>query len=82
MAKGKLRNEYLALHKLLRELRVEAELAQVDVAKKIGKPQQYVSRYESGERRLDLIELRQVCRALGMGLSELVERFEDALGRG
>ena len=48
------------------------------LAKKLEKPQSYVSKYESGERRLDLLELEQVCRAIGIQLKVLVERFEKA----
>lgn len=35
-----------------------------------------MSKYESGDRRLDLAELRDVCKALGVSLAEVVERFE------
>jgi transcriptional regulator with XRE-family HTH domain len=64
---------------LLREIRAEAGLRQVDLAKRLRKPQSFVSKYESGERRLDLIELRQVCHALGISLEELVRRFEASI---
>lgn len=43
---------------------------------RLGKPQSFVSKYESGERRLDLIELRAICASLGLPLTVLVERFE------
>jgi transcriptional regulator with XRE-family HTH domain len=65
-----------ALLALLRDLRKEAGLRQTDLAKKLEKPQSYVSKYESGERRLDLLELEQVCQALGVRPKVLVERFE------
>ena len=45
---------------LLRQLREEAGLTQADVAGRLGEPQSFVSKYESGERRLDLVELEQV----------------------
>jgi transcriptional regulator with XRE-family HTH domain len=67
-----------ALLALLREVRREAGLRQTDLAKKLDKPQSYVSKYESGERRLDLLELEQVCQAIGIRLKVLVERFEKA----
>ena len=38
--------------------------------------QSFVSTYESGERRLDLMELKQVCKALGVSILDFVERFE------
>ncbi len=66
------------LQGLLREARTAAGLRQADLARRLGKPQSFVSKYESGERRLDLVELRQVCAAIGISLEELVRRFEDA----
>lgn len=68
--------EHRRLTTLLRTLREEAGLRQIDVADGLGVPQSFVSKYESGERRLDLIELRQVCQVLGIRLSELVQRFD------
>lgn len=66
------------LQKLLRQIRVEAKLRQVDLAKKLRQPQSFVSKYESGERRLDLLELQQVCSAVGISLIEFVKRFEES----
>lgn len=63
---------------LLRSYREQAGLRQVDVANQLELPQSFVSKYESGERRLDLIELRQVCRVLGVSLGEFVESFESS----
>jgi transcriptional regulator with XRE-family HTH domain len=63
------------LSELLRSIRDDAGLRQVDVAAALGEPQSFVSKYESGERRLDLIELKQVAEALGVSLIDLVERF-------
>ncbi len=64
---------------LLREVRLEAELRQEDVAEEIGEPQSFVSKYEIGERRLDILELREICEALGISLAEFVERLEERL---
>jgi len=49
------------------------------LAVKLGQPQSFISKYESGERRLDLLEIRQICHAVGIPLNEFVERFEKAL---
>ena len=67
------------LQALLRSIRHEANLRQSDLAERLGRPQSFVSKYESGERRLDLIELKQVCQALGISLEEFVQRFEEPL---
>lgn len=65
--------EYQQLCALLRELRREAGLTQVDVAERLDVPQSFVSKYESGERRLDVIELRHVAAAIGTTLEVIVE---------
>ena len=54
-------------------------IRQIDVARALGKPQLFVSDYESGARRLDLLELRQVCRVLGVRLPDFVRKFERLL---
>ena len=73
------RRQQKVLLSLLRELRKNAGLRQVDIAKALGKPQAFVSYYESGARRLDLLELRQVCGVLGIPLAKFVQRFEKEL---
>jgi len=62
---------------LLRNLRLEAKLRQVDVAERLRLPQSFVSRYESGERRLDFVEVAEICAALGVRLSDFVRHFES-----
>ena len=66
---------------LLREYREEAKLRQEDVAAKLRKPQSFVSKYESGERRLDLIDTREVCQALGVSLTDFSRALERELAR-
>lgn len=61
---------------LLRELRVARGLRQLDVAESLGEPQSYVSRYESGEQRLDLVDLRKICAALDISLIDFVRKVE------
>lgn len=55
---------YAVLRELLVAERERRGLTQVEVAATLGKPQSYVSKYERGERRLDLIEFIRVARAL------------------
>lgn len=64
---------------LLRKLRTEAGLRQSDVAAKLRRPQSFVSKYESGERRLDILELRQLCPVLRISLAEFVKQLETRL---
>lgn len=69
-------HEQLMLQALLRQTREESGLRQAELASRLGKPQSFVSKYESGERRLDLVELRTICACLGLQLTVLVDRFE------
>ena len=66
------------LANLLRQIRLDANLTQLQVAEKIKQTQSYVSKYESGEQRLDLIELELVCAAVGMPLTVFVERYLES----
>jgi len=60
---------------LLRALRKKRGLTQVELAQKLGRPQSFVSKYESGERRLDILELQDICKACEV----LIEKFISEL---
>ena len=66
------------LRELLRKVRMEAGLRQEDLAKRLKQSQSFVSKYESGERRLDLLELRQICAVVGISLEDFVRKFEGS----
>jgi len=70
---------YDCLLALLRQIRLDAKLRQVDLAKRLGQPQSFVSKYESGERRLDILELRSLCKAVGTTLEQFVTELEQRL---
>ena len=63
---------------LLRQVRLDANLTQLQLAEKIGQTQSYVSKCENGEQRLDLIELEAVCKAVGISLTNFVERYLES----
>lgn len=64
---------------LLRELRTKKKLTQVELSEALEMPQSFVSKYETGERRLDLVEVRAVCQALDTNLPSFVKQFESRL---
>ena len=68
-----------ALQSLLRQVRLDAGLTQVELSKKLGQPQSHVSKYESGERRLDVLELHELCLAAGITLPKFAERLDQLL---
>ncbi|OGH51548.1 MAG: hypothetical protein A3H17_03305 [Candidatus Levybacteria bacterium RIFCSPLOWO2_12_FULL_37_14] len=59
MNKSVYTNDYKEIIERLKTARIEAGLAQQEVADKLGKPQSYVSKIESGERRLDVAEMKK-----------------------
>jgi ribosome-binding protein aMBF1 (putative translation factor) len=67
------------LQSLLKKSRIDAKLNQVELSKKLKRPQSFVSKYESGERRLDVVELREICRALKISLPMFAKKFEKSL---
>jgi transcriptional regulator with XRE-family HTH domain len=65
---------------LVRE-RKDQGLSQEAVASRLGKPQQYVSRYEVGERRLDMVEFLDAAKALKVdGLKIAAEGMKKSRG--
>jgi transcriptional regulator with XRE-family HTH domain len=67
---------YDQLHRALIEARQSRLLTQLEVASRLGKPQSYISKYESGERRLDVIEFLQVCNALNIKPISILRRLD------
>jgi len=67
------------LWKLLRDIRKESGQTQTQLAIKLKRPQTYVSKYELGERRLDLLEIYDICNACGISIAELIQRAEPEL---
>jgi transcriptional regulator with XRE-family HTH domain len=71
--------EYAVLLKLLRETRRAAGVTQVQLAERIDESQSHLSKLERGEVRLDLIQMRTICQALGTTLAAFVTELEKRL---
>lgn len=67
---------YDFFQKTLVDARQKNSLTQQDVAFRLGRPQSFVSKYESGERRLDVIEFLDVCQALGIAPLSILKKLE------
>lgn len=77
--KAHLREKRDLFQQLLRKCREEAGLTQVELALKLNLPQSFISKYEIGERQLDVLELREVCKAMGIPLDTFIKRLEKIL---
>jgi transcriptional regulator with XRE-family HTH domain len=66
------RQQYRVFLERLRQARLEANLTQVDVARSLRRPQSFVSKCESGERRVDAVELHEFSHLYGKPLSFFV----------
>jgi transcriptional regulator with XRE-family HTH domain len=75
LPKGFQDERYRTLIAALARRRGEMRLSQAEVAKRLGVHQQFVSRYETGERRLDIVEFWDVAQALELDGLELVRRL-------
>lgn len=53
----------------LKEAREQSGLTQTEVAKKLGLPQSYVSKIESGEQRVDAVELERLAKIYGKSVN-------------
>lgn len=52
-------------------------MSQVELAARLKETQSEISKFERGERRLDLVQLGWWCKALGYSLSDFVKRYEQ-----
>jgi transcriptional regulator with XRE-family HTH domain len=68
-------DKYILLRQLLIEARKVANLTQADLSAKLSRPQSYVSKYERGERRLDLIEFLEVAKVLNIDPTSFFEKL-------
>jgi transcriptional regulator with XRE-family HTH domain len=78
MTKSLYTGRHERLCKLLIEAREKRGLTQIDVSKKLGRPQSFVSKYENGERRLDVIEFLEVADALGIEPSRFINQLRKS----
>jgi len=76
MAKSLHTPEYQYLRKLLVSARENSELTQAGVSASLGLPQSFVSKYENGERRLDVIEFIHVCLAIGIDPASIIVEIQ------
>jgi transcriptional regulator with XRE-family HTH domain len=62
---------------LLVQARKDAGITQVELGKRLGQRQTFVSKFELGERRLDAAEFVAVCEAIGLDPSETIDQAKQ-----
>jgi len=60
---------------VLTEIRKSERLTQIDVAKRLKKPQSFVSKYETGERKLTVGDFLAVCEVLGRDPDKVLDKI-------
>ena len=71
----KSKKSYQKLLRLLIEARHSKGLTQTEVGKRIGKRQTFVSKYELGERRLDVVEFLLICKAMNVSYNGMIKKL-------
>lgn len=69
-----------ALAQMIRREREKAGVTQVELAGRIGMPQSFVSKCETGERRIGVLDLRRICAGLAISPANFLERLHQHLG--
>jgi HTH-type transcriptional regulator/antitoxin HipB len=77
--KMKLASELRVLGEVLVRARERAGLKQAEVAARLGLPASYLSKIESGTRRLDVIELIRIAEAIGADAAEIIAEVQRVL---
>lgn len=68
-----------AFRAAIKEVRTNSELTQVQLAKKLKKPQSYVSKYETGERKLEFVEVMDICSVCGISMKKFADIYSNKL---
>lgn len=75
MTKSVFTDRYRLFLQLLIQERKDKGITQVRLAEKLQKPQSYVSKYENGERRLDVIEFLDIAGCLDIDPAEFIKKI-------
>lgn len=69
-------DQYSLMLKTLVAARQACGLTQTELAEQLRKPQSFVSKYERGERRLDVVELIEIARHLALDPHSIIDEME------
>jgi transcriptional regulator with XRE-family HTH domain len=72
--------QYARFLEQLKMARLKSGLTQAEVAKRIGRPQSFVSKCESGERRIDVVELAELAKLYGQPVTYFLDSSDRKSG--
>jgi len=73
--------EYEVLRSHLRQARKKVGLSQTELARRLDQTQLFVSRSELGDRKVDVIELRAICKVMGLPFVQFISDLDAELER-
>lgn len=79
MTKAIYRREHMIFLQVLKRMRVESGMTQAQCSAALGRPQSFMSDVERGVRRLDVVQVRDLCLALKTDLITFIKDYEQAL---
>ena len=79
MTKAIYRREHVIFLQVLKRMRVESGMTQAQCSAALERPQSFMSDVERGVRRLDMVQLRDLCQVLGSDLISFTQSFEQTL---
>lgn len=81
MPRRRFAEDYERLREMLAEARAASGLTQAQVARRLGRSQSFVSKYEMGERRIDLIEFLALAEVLGLDAGHAIRTLQPRIRR-
>lgn len=81
MTKAIYRREHVIFLQVLKRMRVESGMTQAQCSAALGRPQSFMSDVERGVRRLDIVQLRDLCLVLQSDLQKFTKTYETAIAK-
>lgn len=80
MSKTIHRDEYEVLIEMVRTMRIRSGLKQSELSEALGRPQSFISNLERKLLRIDVLQLRDICKACDRSFAGFCREFEKNLG--
>jgi transcriptional regulator with XRE-family HTH domain len=73
------RQKHALLGQYIRDTRASAGMTQAMLAAALAKPQSYIAKIESGERRIDILEFIQICEAMNVNVNGAINYIKEEI---